>query len=117
MLEMEKRLHSDMPASRKGERMELHNFEELMHMSSSMGKKCTMAVAGAGIASAIDAVLDAYDNKVADAILVGEKDTIRSLLRSGGRNPADFNIVQTVEGQNPAETAVEIIKKEMLIFC
>ena len=49
MLEMEKRLHSDMPASRKGERMELHNFEELMHMSSSMGKKCTMAVAGAGI--------------------------------------------------------------------
>ena len=111
MLEMEKRLHSDMPASRKGERMELHNFEELMHMSSSMGKKCTMAVAGAGIASAIDAVLDAYDNKVADAILVGEKDTIRSLLRERGRNPADFNIVQTVEGQNPAETAVEIIKK------
>lgn len=90
MLEMEKRLHSDMPASRKGERMELHNFEELMHMSSSMGKKCTMAVAGAGIASAIDAVLDAYDNKVADAILVGEKDTILQFIKGAGKKSCRF---------------------------
>ena len=91
--------------------MELHNFEELMHMSSSLGNKCTMAVAGAGIASAMDAVLDARDKKVADAILVGEDEVIRRLLRERGRNPSDFNIVQTVKGQNPAETAVEIIKK------
>ena len=58
--------------------MELHNFSEMMAMNSSLGKKCTMAVAGAGIPSAIDAVLDAYDNQVADAILVGEPEVIRS---------------------------------------
>lgn len=90
--------------------MELHNFDEMMAMTSSLGKKCTMAVAGAGIASAIDAVLDAYDHGVADAILVGEPEVIRSLLSERGRNASDFNIVKTAAGQTPAETAVEIIK-------
>lgn len=91
--------------------MELHSFEEMMKLHSSLGKKCTMAVAGAGIASAIDAVLDARDHGVADAILVGEPETIRALLRERGRNVSDFNIVKTTDGQNPAETAVEIIKE------
>ena len=50
--------------------MELHNFDELMAMTSSLGKKCTMAVAGAGVPSAIDAVLDAYDHGIADSIPV-----------------------------------------------
>lgn len=91
--------------------MELHNFDEMMAMTSSLGKKCTMAVAGAGTASAIDAVLDAYDHGVADAILVGEPEDIRRLLRDRGRNVSDFNIVKTADGQTPAETAVEIIKQ------
>ena len=91
--------------------MELHNFDEMMAMTSSLGNKCTMAVAGAGIPSAIDAVLDAYDNKIAEAVLVGDPDDIRTLLRERGRNVSDFNIVKTAEGQTPAETAVEIIKQ------
>lgn len=91
--------------------MELHNFSEMMAMNSSLGKKCTMAVVGAGIPSAIDAVLDAYDNQVADAILVGEPEVIRSLLRERGRNVSSFNIVKTAAGQTPADTAVEIIKQ------
>lgn len=91
--------------------MEFHNFDEMMELTSSLGKKCTMAVAGAGIPSAVDAVLDAYDHGIADAILVGEPEVIRSLLRERGRNVSDFNIVKTADGQTPAETAVEIIKQ------
>lgn len=91
--------------------MELHNFNEMMAMTSSLGRKCTMAVAGAGLPSAIDAVLDAYDHEVADAVLVGEPEIIRSLLTERGRNVSDFNIVKTAAGQTPAETAVEIIKQ------
>ncbi|MGN0371587.1 MAG: phosphate acyltransferase [Enterocloster sp.] len=91
--------------------MEFHNFDEMMELTSSLGKKCTMAVAGAGIPSAVDAVLDAYDHGIADAILVGEPEVIRSLLRERGRNASDFNIVKTADGQTPAETAVEIIKQ------
>lgn len=91
--------------------MELHDFTELMAMTSSLGKKCIMAVAGAGTPSAIDAVLDARDYGVADAVLVGEPETIRLLLTERGRNPSDFQIVKTAAGQTPAETAVDIIKQ------
>ena len=91
--------------------MELRNFEELMAMTSSLGSKCTMVVAGAGTPSAIDAVLDARDNGIADAILVGEVEKIRSLLAERGRNASDFNIVKTAGGQTPAETAVDIIRQ------
>jgi len=82
-----------------------------MAMTASHGKKCTMAVAGAGIASAIDTVLDASDHGVADAILVGEPEIIRSLLIERGRNVSDFNIIKTAAGQTPAETAVDIIRE------
>lgn len=91
--------------------MELHNFDELMAMTSSLGKTCTMAVAGAGTPSAIDAVLDARDHGVADAILVGEGAVIRALLTERGHNASDFDIVNTAAGQTPAETAVELIKR------
>lgn len=90
--------------------MELHNFDELMALSSGITKKSVMAVAGAHLPAAIDAVLDARANNIADAVLVGEADQIRELLKEREQDPADFNIVQTYEGQNPAETAVEIIK-------
>lgn len=91
--------------------MVLHNFEEMIAMTSLPAKKCIMAVAGAGTASAIDAVLDARDHGIADAVLVGEKEAIRSMLRERGRNCSDFNIEKTADGQTPAETAVEIIKR------
>ncbi len=91
--------------------MELHNFDELMAMTSSLGKKCTMAVAGAGVPSAIDAVLDAYDHGIADSILVGDPEEIRALLKERGRSASDFLIVETADGQTPAETAVDIIRK------
>ena len=89
--------------------MELHNFDELLAMSKSV-KKTTMAVAGANLPAAIDAVLDARAHNIADAVLVGEPEGIRELLRERGENPSDFNIVKTGENQTPAETAVEVVK-------
>lgn len=89
--------------------MELHNFEELLAMTKNVSKS-TMAVAGANLPAAIDAVLDAHDHNIADAILVGEPEGIKELLCERGRNPEDFRIEKTFEGQNPAETAVEFIK-------
>lgn len=89
--------------------MELCNFDELLAMSKTV-KKTTMAVAGANLPAAIDAVLDAKAHGIADAVLVGEPDGVRELLRERGQNPADFNIVKTAEGQTPAETAVEVVK-------
>lgn len=91
--------------------MELKTFEEMLALSGGKdAKKSRMAVAGAGKAAAIDAVLEAVDEGVTEAVLVGPTADIQELLRERGRNPADFEIVETYAGQNPAETAVELIK-------
>lgn len=90
--------------------MAIHNFDEILAMSGTT-KKSTMAVAGAGKAAVIDAVLDAIDQGVADAILIGEPEEIKRLLRERDKNPSDFNIINTTKGLTPAETAVEIIKE------
>lgn len=90
--------------------MELRNLDEILAMSGKQKRKSVMAVAGAGKASVIDAVLEATVEGLVDPILVGEVEKIKELLRERGQNPADFNIVKTVENQTPAETAVDIIK-------
>jgi phosphate butyryltransferase len=96
---------------RKEFNMELHSFEEILAMTSASSKKSVMAVAGAGKAAVIDAVLEVVDRGITDPVLVGEPEDIRELLRERGRNVSEFNIVKTAEGQTPAETAVEIIKE------
>ena len=90
--------------------MELKTFDEILAMTRSV-KKSVMAVAGAGSPSIIDAVLDAVDGGVAEAVLVGEPDDISGLLKERGKAPSGFNIVKTAAGQTPAETAVDIIRE------
>jgi phosphate butyryltransferase len=90
--------------------VELKYLDEILAMTS-VGRKSVMAVAGAGKAAVVDAVLDAVDKGATDAILVGEREDIRSLLRERERNVSDFNIVATAAGQTPAETAVELIRE------
>lgn len=88
--------------------MELHHLDEIVNKVQEC-KKSTMAVAGAGKDSVIDAVLQAIDSGAADAILVGEANVIQEMLRKRDRKVSDFNIVQTAANQTPAETAVDII--------
>ena len=91
--------------------MELKSFDEILAMSKGSAKKSVMAVAGAGKAVVIEAVLDAADNGLADLVLVDDNpEAVRALLAKHGKNAADFNIVKTAGGQTPAETAVDIIK-------
>lgn len=90
--------------------MELHSLDEIMEMTAKAQKKPTMAVAGAAKAAVIDAVLEAVDHDQVTPILVGDTEQICEMLKERGREPADFEIVETGEGQTPAETAVDIIK-------
>jgi len=90
--------------------MVLTKFDEILAMTGCE-RKGILAVAGAGKDAVIDAVLDAADAGIAGAVLIGEEpEIIRDLLRERGRNVSDFDIVKTAEGQNPGETAVEIIR-------
>lgn len=90
--------------------MELHNLDEILAMSGGKARKSVMAVAGAGKASVIDAVLEASAEGLVEPVLVGETEKICELLRERERDPGDFRIEQTGAGKTPAETAVELIK-------
>lgn len=90
--------------------MELKSIDEILERSRGSEKKSVMAVAGAGKAAVIDAVLEATDAGLVTPVLVGVPGDIQELLKERGKNAADFNIVKTYDGQTPAETAVEIIK-------
>jgi len=91
--------------------MELKRFDEILAMIGET-KKGVLAVAGAGKAAVIDAVLEAVDAGIAEAVLIGDSpEDIRTLLRERDKNVSDFNIVKTAEGQTPAETAVNIIRE------
>lgn len=91
--------------------MELHSLEEILTISRNKSKKSVMAVAGAGKAAVIDAVLEAMEAGFVQPVLVGNPEDIKELLRERGKNVSDFNIVRTVDGQTPADTAVDIIKE------
>jgi phosphate butyryltransferase len=90
--------------------MEIKSFDEMLAITRCESKS-VMAVAGVSQAVVIDAVLKAIDEGVSDAILVGEPEEIRELLRERGRNVSDYNIVKTVKGETPAETAVGLIRE------
>lgn len=90
--------------------MELHNLDEILAMSGGKACKSVMAVAGAGKASVIDAVLEASAEGLVEPVLVGETEKICELLRERERDPGDFRIEQTGAGKTPAETAVELIR-------
>lgn len=91
--------------------MELRTLDEILSMSDAGTQKSVMAVAGAGSASVIEAVLEATDRGIVTPLLVWDNpEETRNLLLEKDRNPSDFDIIKTVEGQTAAETAVELIK-------
>ncbi|MBE5816900.1 MAG: phosphate butyryltransferase [Clostridiales bacterium] len=90
--------------------MEFKNFDSVVEQVVSIPQRRVVAVAGAADAEVIASVIDAYEQSVAEPILVGEKDKIISILQSMDKNPADYNVVQTIEGMDEAQTAVELIK-------
>ena len=90
--------------------MDLLNYGMVEEMARNLPKKGVVAVASAADAHVIEAVLEAREKGVAEPILVGDAEKIRSILREMDLNPSDFNIVNTIAGMNDAETAVELIK-------
>ena len=90
--------------------MELHSLDEILAMAKGLTAKQTVAVAGAGKDSVIDAVLEAVDEDLVTPLLVGDTAVIAEMLRARGRDPQSFSILPTGAGQTPAETAVDLIK-------
>lgn len=91
--------------------MVLRNLDQILEMAKGFETKQIVAVAGAAKDAVIDAVLEAVDADLVTPILVGETAKIQEMLVARGRKADEFEIVETYEGQTPADTAVELIKE------
>jgi len=90
--------------------MELKNFDQLVEQAQTLKTRSVVAVAAAADAHVIESVIEGKERGIADPILVGDAEKIKSIIRELGKNPSDFNIVNPAAGMNDAEAAVELIK-------
>lgn len=90
--------------------MIFHNFKELMAVTRGSKEKVRAVVAGSHKKDAVSSVLEAWREGVVEPILVGDTELTAKIIREEGEDPAQFDIRPCLEGMNPAETAVEIIK-------
>ncbi len=68
-----------------------------------------IAVAAAHDADVLKAVVEAKRRRIAEPILVGHGDTIRSILEELGENPSDYEIIQADTDVDCAQKAVECV--------
>jgi len=68
-----------------------------------------IAVAAAHDADVLKAVVEAKHRRIAEPILVGHGDAIRSILEELGENPSDYEIIQADTDVDCAQKAVECV--------
>lgn len=88
--------------------MVLKNFDELIAKVKG-GPRRTVALVEAHDEHALEAVIQAKD--IVNAILVGDKQKIVSVLRQLGQDPQEYEIVETPEGMHPSVCAAGLIHK------
>lgn len=88
----------------------IKSFKEIILKVKSNEMK-TVAVAVAQDAAVLQAVKDAKENNIANAILVGNKDEIVSIALKIGMNINDFKIVDEPDVKKATSKAVEIVSK------
>lgn len=86
------------------------SFGEIEEHVLSSGVKKRVALAGANDAAALSAVVDACRRGVIEGVLVGEGNTVRSLLRGMGEDPDDYSIVEASCDSEASVTAMELVR-------
>ncbi len=88
----------------------VRSFEEIVTACAQTKKLRRMAIAAAQDGPAIHAALAAWDARIAEPVFVGEAQTINTLLREEGRDPAAFTVLPAPAGQE-AEAAVALVRE------
>ncbi|MBP2655973.1 MAG: phosphate butyryltransferase [Firmicutes bacterium] len=78
--------------------------------------KRIVAVAAAEDEHVIASVIEAKAAGIADAILIGNAEKIKQLLKVEQQNPSDYNIVNANTVEEAAQVAVELVKKDEANF-
>ena len=86
------------------------HLSELAGMAKKKARR-TIAVAAAHDREVLQAVVQAYRQGIADAILTGEEEKIRELLREEDCDPGQFRIIPADTDQECARKAVEAVRR------
>ena len=86
------------------------HLSELAGMEKKKARK-TIAVAAAHDREVLQAVVQAYRQGIADAILTGEEEKIRELLREEDCDPGQFRIIPADTDQECARKTVEAVRR------
>jgi len=78
---------------------------------SSQGEPRRVAVAAAHDDAAIESVVTAQREGIAQAILFGDAAKINPLIEQHGGNPADFKVISTSADEESADAAAELVGK------
>lgn len=90
--------------------MELQSFAQLHQQLAQRKKKQVLAVAGAADAHVLESVAAAKKRGLVDAVLVGDKEKICTILEQIGSSADDFEIVQPNVDETEAQMAVRIVR-------
>ena len=85
-------------------------LDEILELAKTKGKKKLVA-AYANDAHTIEAVSNAIDNGIIDAILVGDVETMKKVCAEHGINPDKFEMVQEANDVKAGAKAVELINE------
>lgn len=95
----------------------IKNFDEILKKVQEQDTK-KVAVAVAQDKPVLEAIRDAKNNKIADAILVGDEEEIKSIAKEIGMNIEEFEIVHEPNMKKAALKAAELVstgKADMLM--
>lgn len=92
------------------------NFQALVAAAKAQTGKRVAAVAEATDEMVIRSVRMAKQEQLADSILIGDAEKIRSLLLAELADPADFEIIHADNPEESAQTAVDLIREERASF-
>ena len=85
-------------------------LDEILDLAKAKGKKKLVA-AYANDVHTIEAVSNAIDNGLVDAILVGDIETMKKVCAEQGINPDKFEMVQEANDTKAGTKAVELINE------
>lgn len=84
------------------------HFEALVHQVKQIPAK-TLSVAAAADSNVLAAVEKAHEEKIAEAILVGDEKEIRKIAPSVGMDPDNFRIIDEPDAVSAAAKAVKLV--------
>jgi phosphate butyryltransferase len=93
--------------------MVLRNFEEMIDRLSG-GTRRKMAVVGAGDEHSVEAAVLALEKALADPVLVGDGEKIRTFLKKLGQNPVGFEIIETATDEEAARATVALAREKKI---